>query len=98
MSAWEQENILCVIYRGQPTHHLITTNDNGFLVVNGKQYGEATTLQAVHVMIGTHAGVLTTMWEVPLYSDCPIRNSLEVNVHTLMDPLLLLVFLCMLQV
>jgi len=37
------EYVLCVVYKGKPTHHLITTN--GGVKVNKKSYGGATTLE-----------------------------------------------------
>ena len=39
------EYVLCVVYKGKPTHHLITTN--GGVKVNKKSYGGATTLEEV---------------------------------------------------
>eukprot|EP00040_Diaphanoeca_grandis_P028733 m.166808 g.166808 ORF g.166808 m.166808 type:complete len:781 (-) comp31439_c0_seq2:35-2377(-) len=36
----EGEYALCVVYKGRPTHHLISPNDDGLLTVNKKLYGE----------------------------------------------------------
>lgn len=43
----ENEYVLGVLFRGRPTHHLITPDTNGVLLVNRKQYGNCTTPQAV---------------------------------------------------
>jgi len=39
------EHVLSVVYKGKGTHHLIRPGENGFLLVNKKQYGESRTIE-----------------------------------------------------
>eukprot|EP00041_Stephanoeca_diplocostata_P026653 m.721990 g.721990 ORF g.721990 m.721990 type:complete len:1011 (-) comp23015_c0_seq1:482-3514(-) len=78
-----KENILCVIYKGQPTHHLITKNDDRFLVVNGKQYGEATTLQE---LVDELSSGNTPKWPVPLAYPIKPESGTPVNSTTAAPP------------
>ena len=41
------KSMFCIIFKGKPTHHKITTDDDGFLLVNGKKYGQAKTNKEV---------------------------------------------------
>ena len=47
------EVVLCVIYKGKPTHHLMQSKE-GSWVVNKKSYGEFESLTQVHAR-STHA-------------------------------------------
>jgi hypothetical protein len=41
------EYVLCVVYKGKATHHLIAKNGDGFYCVNKKAYGEYTKVNRV---------------------------------------------------
>lgn len=41
------EYVLCVAFKGKATHHLIKKNEDGFYVINGKNYGDSTKLQGL---------------------------------------------------
>lgn len=34
------EYVLCVVYKGKPTHHLIAKNEAGIYAINKKTFGE----------------------------------------------------------
>jgi len=41
------EYVLCVVYKGKPTHHLIAKNPDGIYCINKKSYGEYTKVNRV---------------------------------------------------
>lgn len=54
--------VLCVVYKGKPTHHLMVPNEEGLITVNKKTYGGAKTLeQIIEVLRKPARG-----WPVPL--------------------------------
>jgi len=54
--------VMCVVYKSNPTHHLMVPNDDGFMTINKKTYGGAKTLeQLVAVLKKPIKG-----WPVPL--------------------------------
>lgn len=63
--------VLCVVFKGKPTHHLITANDEGHLTVNKKTFGG-------HTKISKLVKVLSTQqsgWPVAL--DKPVKKVTE---------------------
>jgi len=46
------EYVLCVVYKGNATHHLIKKADDGNLSVNKKQYGQHTTIEQLIGKLG----------------------------------------------
>jgi len=58
------EYVLCVVYKGKATHHLMGKNEDGNFVVNKKPYGAHKTVEA---LIG-HLGTKQPGWPVPLSS------------------------------
>ena len=46
------EYVLCVVYKGKPTHHLITKNAEGLYICNKKAFGN--TKKIVVVCTATH--------------------------------------------
>lgn len=43
--------VLSLVFRGKPTQHLITKDDNGHLVMNKKLYGEHSDIDSVSVSV-----------------------------------------------
>lgn len=41
------EYVLCVVYKGKPTHHLIAKNAEGIYAINKKTYGNNKTIEEV---------------------------------------------------
>lgn len=41
------EYVLCVVYKGKCTHHLIAKNDDGFYAINKKTFGDYTKVNRV---------------------------------------------------
>jgi hypothetical protein len=39
--------VMCVVYKSNPTHHLMVPNEDGFMTINKKTYGGAKTLEQV---------------------------------------------------
>ena len=60
--------VLAVVFRGKPTHHQITTNGDGKLVVNKKTFGDSTTIEDLVKALGKKQ----PGWPVPL--DKPVLS------------------------
>lgn len=43
------EYVLCVVYKGKPTHHLIMQSESGTFFINKKAFGQNKTVEAVSV-------------------------------------------------
>ena len=56
------EYVLCVVYKGKPTHHLIAPNDSQQLCVNKKPYGGHSSIESLIGKLQTK----TDGWPVPL--------------------------------
>ena len=54
--------MLCVIFRGKPTFHKITTGPDSDLLTNGKKFGSCSTVAALVKQLGTKQ----KNWPVPL--------------------------------
>eukprot|EP00039_Didymoeca_costata_P018413 m.333341 g.333341 ORF g.333341 m.333341 type:complete len:394 (-) comp17127_c0_seq1:92-1273(-) len=65
--------VLCVVYKGKPTHHLISKGENGF-IINKKKYGDHNTVQE---LISQLAQPGTPGWPVPLDKPVPAKESKE---------------------
>ena len=39
--------VMCIRFKGKPTHHLLQKSPDGYWLINKKQYGECTTIQQV---------------------------------------------------
>jgi len=63
----EDQHVLCVVYKGKPTHHLMTVNDDGHITINKKVYKETDDIETLVAYLGSkRAG-----WPVPLDKPCP---------------------------
>lgn len=58
--------VISVVYLGEPTHHTVTTNDYGKLVVNGHAYGDSRCIEALVAALSTPAAAAEEGWLVPL--------------------------------
>ena len=59
--------MLCVIFRGKPTFHKITTGPDSDLLTNGKKFGSCSTVAALVKQLGTKQ----KNWPVPLINPVP---------------------------
>ncbi len=56
------EYVLCVVYKGRPTHHLVKKNEEGMYTVNKKTYGNHSKVTALVNQLSQK----TAGWPVPL--------------------------------
>lgn len=54
--------VLCVVYKGKPTHHLMTTDDDDNILINKKKYKETSDIEELI----TYLGQKRPGWPVPL--------------------------------
>ena len=57
-------NALCVVYKGRATHHKLAKNEDGMYEVNGKCYGNASSLKALVALLSSDPA--PTGWPVRL--------------------------------
>lgn len=63
------EYVLCVVYKGKPTHHLCSKNEEGLYAVNKKTYGGHEKISALVAQLSKK----TAGWPVPL--DKPVHRA-----------------------
>jgi hypothetical protein len=65
----EDQFVLCVVFRGKPTHHLMAQTETGAYTINKKSYGEGphATMEALIMQLQKPG---TKGWPVPLTKPC----------------------------
>lgn len=71
------EYVLCVVYKGKPTHHLCSKNEEGLYAVNKKTYGGHEKISALVAQLSKK----TAGWPVPL--DKPVHSLMAVQEPTM---------------
>jgi len=70
------EYVLCVVYKGKPTHHLITKNPEGLYIVNKKPFGNTKKIVKLVETLSTKC----PGWPVPL--DKPVNRKGAASAKT----------------
>eukprot|EP00050_Salpingoeca_kvevrii_P007153 m.294161 g.294161 ORF g.294161 m.294161 type:complete len:416 (-) comp12936_c0_seq1:83-1330(-) len=79
----QYEFVLCVIYKGRPTHHLIVADEEGILTVNKKRFGEHRTIEELIAHLGLPN---VPSWPVALSTPVPPRAPLTLEELALARP------------
>lgn len=71
----KDEYVLCVVFKGNPTHHLMQKNENGVMCINKKPYGGHKTAEGLISQLESK----TAGWPVML--DKPVSTGAKVKKH-----------------
>ena len=53
----ENQHVLCVVFKGKPTHHLMAMNGDGHLTINKKVYKQTDDIETVCSMWQASCGI-----------------------------------------